>query len=119
MTTLNEIADAVHENAKAKGFHDFNEPESVFIANQCNNLHGEVTELWDAYRAGNENMPCDKSPKMMALGITPLNCNEEELADIIIRALDISRRLNIDILEAIISKHEFNKTRPFKHGKKN
>lgn len=111
MTTIDEIADAVHENAKLKGFHPDGQSEADFISNQCNNMHGEIQELWDAYRAGTENEKCDKP-----IG---LSCKEEELADIIIRALDVSRRLHIDIAGAIHIKHLYNTTRPYRHGKKN
>ena len=119
MKTLNEIADAVHANARMKGFHPLDESNEVFLANQCNNMHAEITELWDAYRAGNFGGLCDKADKMRDLGLVPLTCAEEELADIIIRALDVSRHFGIDILMAISSKHAYNLTRPHKHGKKN
>lgn len=111
MTTINEIADEVHASAKAKGFHPDTETERQFIANQCNNMHGEVQELWDAWRKGEQENPCDKD-----IG---LSCSEEELADIIIRALDVSRRLGIDIERAINVKHLYNTKRPYKHGKLN
>lgn len=111
MFQLNEIADAVHANAKEKGFHPQDEPDHVFVANQCNNMHGEIQELWDAWRKGDELAPCDKN-----IG---LSCTEEELADLVIRALDVSRRLGVDIVHAINVKHQYNKTRPYKHGKKN
>lgn len=117
--TINELADLAHANAKEKGFHDIAQPDSVFVSNQCNNLHAEVTELWDAYRAGKEDAPCDKAEKMKALGLPELTCKEEELADIAIRVLDVSRRLGVDILRAIQTKHAYNKTRPHMHGKKN
>jgi NTP pyrophosphatase (non-canonical NTP hydrolase) len=110
ITDLNKLADEVHDNAVKHGFHP-DEPIGLFIANQCNNIHAEVTELWDAWRAGKENDNCDKP--------VCLSCTEEELADIAIRILDVSRRLKIDIVTAINLKHEYNKTRPFKHGKKN
>ena len=111
INALNLIAEEVHENAKSKGFHPIDEPIEVFVANQCNNMHGEIQELWDAWRKGCQDMNCDK-PVL-------LSCSEEELADIIIRALDVSERLGIDIGQAIDVKHEYNKTRPHKHGKKN
>jgi len=114
--TINEIATMVHENAKAKGFHP-SEPLEVFIANQCNNIHGEVQELWDAFRAGTEEEPCDKNT-YISTG-EQLTCKEEELADIIIRVLDVSKRLGVNIEKAILIKHQYNTTRPFKHGKKN
>jgi NTP pyrophosphatase (non-canonical NTP hydrolase) len=116
---IDEIATAVHACAVLHGFHPTDEPLSHYVANQCNNLHAEVSELWDAFRSGTENDFCDKASKMIALGLPALTCQEEELADLIIRALDISCHLNIDILRAIQAKHEYNLTRPYKHGKKN
>jgi hypothetical protein len=111
METLNEIADAVHSNAVEKGFHPLDEPIETFLANQCNNMHGEIQELWDSVRSGTREQQCDKP--------VPLSCQAEELADIIIRALDVSRRLHLDILGAIQIKHGYNTTRPYKHNKKN
>lgn len=43
---------------------------------------------------------------------------EHELADIIIRTLNISTRLGIDIEEAILLKNRLNNNRPEKHGRK-
>lgn len=118
MKTLNEIADAVHANAVEKGFHDFAESHDRFIDSQTNNLHDEVSELHEAWRNGKFFQPCDKAPLMERMALKPLNCAEEEYADIIIRALDQCRRLNIDIQTAIEVKHAFNKTRPHRHGGK-
>lgn len=41
-----------------------------------------------------------------------------ELADVIIRILDMCGKYGIDIGAMIAEKHEFNKTRPYKHGGK-
>lgn len=119
MNTINEIADAVHENALNKGFHPEGQPIATFIANQVCNIHGEVTEFWDGWRAGTNTQPCDKSGIMITMELRPLSSQEEELADIVIRVLDVSRRLGINIQEAIKIKHFYNTTRPFKHGKLN
>jgi hypothetical protein len=43
---------------------------------------------------------------------------EEELADIIIRAMDTACVFGLDIGNAVKLKHEYNKTRPHKHGGK-
>jgi NTP pyrophosphatase (non-canonical NTP hydrolase) len=43
---------------------------------------------------------------------------EEELADIIIRALDTSHQLGLDINAAVNKKMEYNLTRPYRHGNK-
>ena len=116
---LDLFADAVHENAKEKGFHEQHKNnDDDFINYQINNLHSEVSELHDAWRNGQFNEPCDKSDKMILAGIPELTCAEEEYADIIIRALDQCRRLGVDITRAIAIKHQYNTTREPMHGGK-
>lgn len=111
---INDIAKMVHENAKEHGFHPEDEPIEVFLANQCNNLHAEVTELWDAQRTGKLNDPTDKN---ILVAIHYMTNAEEEYADIIIRALDQMLRLELDPEKCILAKHEYNRNRPYKHGK--
>ena len=41
----------------------------------------------------------------------------DEIADAIIRLFDLCGQLNIDIEKCIKWKHEYNKSRPYKHGK--
>lgn len=118
LKTIDQIADAVHALAHEKGFH-FPQTDEEFLANQCNNMTGEVSELWEACRCGKLRQPCDKADKMESMGLKPLTCIEEEYADIVIRALDACRRLGVDIQLAVEVKHAYNKTRPFRHGKKN
>lgn len=76
----------------------------------CANLHGEVSELWEAYRKGNLYNKCDKP--------IDLSCAAEELADIVIRALDAAVAMKINIGEAIAAKDAYNQTRSYMHGKK-
>jgi NTP pyrophosphatase (non-canonical NTP hydrolase) len=51
------------------------------------------------------------------MNLKRLSCLEEELADIIIRCLDTAHTFNLDIGRAILDKCEYNKTRPWMHGK--
>ena len=118
MKTLVQIAYEVHALAKRKGWHSDSEGEDAFIERACNNLHDEVSELHEAWRNNRLRLPCDKAEKMSAAGIPPLTCLEEELADIVIRVLDNSRRLGVDIRSAVERKHAFNATRPYRHGGK-
>jgi NTP pyrophosphatase (non-canonical NTP hydrolase) len=90
----------------------------VFVEQQINNLHDEVSELHEAVRDGTWLENCDKADKMLKLGLRPLSKREEEYADIIIRVLDQCKRLNVDIVYAISVKHAYNTTREYKHGKK-
>jgi hypothetical protein len=117
--TINAIAKMVHENAVAHGFHPEGQLNDTFMADQLLNLHREVSELSDARRSGILNQPCDKADGMRKLGLTPLTNIEEEYADIVIRALDQMARFRIDVERVILTKHEYNKTRPFRHNKLN
>lgn len=111
---LNVIRDDVHENAKAHGFHDFNESDGQFITRSLMLMNTEASELFEAYRNNVLTEPCDKSSKMTA----PLTNEEEEIADLIIRALDYCGRRNIDAGRAVAIKHEYNTRREFRHGGK-
>jgi NTP pyrophosphatase (non-canonical NTP hydrolase) len=99
--------------ADKSGFHE-DEIIGVIPANfgaWMANLHSEVSELWEAYRKGQLASPCDK-------GGTIMTCAEEELADIVIRAMDTAVGLGVDIGRAIELKSAYNRTRPFRHGGK-
>jgi NTP pyrophosphatase (non-canonical NTP hydrolase) len=116
--TLNQIAEEVYENARLKGFHDNDSDIDTFIQGATNNLHNEVSELHEAWRARKLDHYCDKKDGMAALGLVPLTCLEEELADIIIRTLDNAKTLGVDIERAVEVKHFYNKSRSYKHGGK-
>ena len=100
---LNKLSLFCQTESKNKGWTDFN------ISNSISNLHGEVSELWEAYR---KNKFSDKSDKE---GLDLTNA-EEEIADILIRTLEIAAWLNIDVEKVIKEKIRFNRTRPFKNG---
>lgn len=114
ISALNALADHVWETAKSKGFHD----EPVPISVSCANLHSEVSEMWESFRVGKLHQPCDKAEKMVALGLPKLTCLEEELADIVIRALDTARENGVDIARAVAAKDAYNQSRPHKNGGK-
>ncbi len=115
---FNTVALKVHFRAKSKGWHPDGESDEAYIPKACANFHGETSELWEAFRDGKLTEPCDKAEKMAAAGIQPLTCEQEELADIIIRVLDYAKRRNVNIGRAIALKHRFNGTRPERHGGK-
>lgn len=118
--TLNEIAAQFQALAEEKGFREnIKDPTSIeAVGVYVANFHGECSELWEAARAGRLHDVCDKADKMREHGIMPLTCLEEELADMIIRALDIGNVFGVDIDRAVRLKYEFNKTRPHRHGGK-
>lgn len=114
-SALNTLRDHCYNESKAKGWHTEKNPN---IAAFCTNLHGEVSELWEAWRKGALDKPCDKAEKMEANGVPVLTSAEEEIADILIRALDFSYVLNVDVGRAVEAKLQFNRTRPHRNGGK-
>lgn len=95
----------VHQNAVDHGFwedDDYNIGEKICL------VHAELSEWLEAARDGNP----------MSAKIPAFTLGEEEAADAIIRIMDIAQRRNMDLAGAIAAKHEYNKSRPYKHGKK-
>ena len=125
---LNEIRDAIHTNAIAKGF--WNEPNS----NITEKIMLVVTELSEAVEAmrklsKNELNVHVKAHNSMIHSFDLEGYNKEnfeqytkdsvgdEFADSIIRILDLCGKLGIDIEGHIKYKMEYNSTRPYMHGK--
>jgi NTP pyrophosphatase (non-canonical NTP hydrolase) len=96
ITSVPALQAEIHQVAKEHGWWDKTRgiPELLCL------VHSEVSEALTAFREGD--------PVGMA----------EELADVVIRVFDMAEQLGIDLEEEIMSKHEYNKTRPYRHGGK-
>lgn len=116
---LNELSKAAYDNAAIKGFHDGDNCKTPveLYAKWTANIHGEVSELWEAARKGKLKGPCDKATLDDIKRDEFLTCEEEELADIIIRVLDTAGARGINIGRAVLLKMAYNATRPHMHGK--
>lgn len=128
MKTLNELRDKIHENAKNKGFWD-NQRETGALLMLC------VSELAEALEADRMGKHSDTTGinELIKAGYTwddtPVsyqsyfvrdvkNTFEDELADTIIRVLDLCGANGIDIDKHIELKMKYNATRERLHGKK-
>jgi NTP pyrophosphatase (non-canonical NTP hydrolase) len=108
--TINQLVIEAHETAKEKGWYD----QPTTFGDQIANMHAELSEAWEDFRNGKEMKVIQldlSSDRVKPLGI-PI-----ELADVVIRIFDTCGYYGINLEEAIKVKLEYNKTRPYKHGK--
>lgn len=108
MTGINEVARQIHENAVDHGWWDEERgfPEVLAL------IHSEVSEALEEYRNGRLPTEVYTGNNGKPEGI-PI-----ELADVIIRVLDYCAYAGIDIENVLEVKHEYNKSRPYRHGGK-
>ena len=103
--SLEELIAEAHAAMKSNGFW-----ESANLGEKLCLIHGEVSEVMEHYRKGTAAEPSAKIPEFTN--------EEEELADIVLRILDLAGHRGVRLVDAMEAKHAYNLTRPFKHGRK-
>lgn len=127
---LNELAKQIHENAKSKGFYNGEKNTGELLCL----IHSEVSEALEADRKKLYTNVSEIKLKGLAdknygtsfyddeifkdfFTTCVKNTFEDELADVVIRVLDMCAYRGIDIESHIKAKMRYNSSRKFMHGK--
>lgn len=124
---LELLAYAIGNNAKAKGFREQWETavdegdESIMALNVSQKLmliSDELTEAHETLRKDGLIVDSSLINFRKVVSPSPKGNFGEELADVIIRTLELADMINIDIGREVASKMETNSKRPHMHGGK-
>lgn len=122
---LNQLSDKIRRENQEKGF----DLKDVQIGTQLMLVVSELSEALEAERNGkhcsSETITDINDDLDIGLLFNPVRFEnevkdtfEDEIADSIIRILDICAYLHIDIDAHVRAKLAYNRTREYKHGKK-
>lgn len=103
--SVNQMAEEVYNTSESKGFWEKDEGD---LHHFCL-IHSEISEATEAVRR-QESRKSEKIPDFLEV--------EDELADAVIRILQLCHKRGWRIAEAIVSKNAYNKTRKYLHGKR-
>ena len=125
---INELSKKIHSNNKAKGFYDSEKNIGEILAL----IHSEVSEALECDRKDKYAIPIgtksadtigncfenDDTAFQIEFEVWVKDTFEDELADIMIRVMDLAAFKGINLETHIKAKMRYNALRPHKHGNK-
>ena len=109
---MRDIQAEVHKLALDNGW--WENADIKIVPEKLALIHAEVSEALEEYRDGKMEVyfsgQYDAHPKPEGFGV--------ELADAMIRILDLAEWLGIDMETLVTQKHAYNQNRPYRHGGK-
>ena len=130
------LMESVRANNFQKGWRSDDSPKRP-VGELVALLHSEVTECFESFRNGEHELwyeyPNGVSSELSVIRAAAClngDCDPNEtvmgkpqgmaaeLADVIIRVLDFADEYQMPIVQAVLNKHAYNQTRPFRHGGK-
>jgi NTP pyrophosphatase (non-canonical NTP hydrolase) len=108
MKTLNDYANECCEIAKSKGWYD---TDKDTLETKLLLVHSEISEAVEEIRNGHAPNEIYFSDKGKPEG-APV-----EIVDALIRIFDLAKKWDMDLEKAYQIKTEYNKSRPYRHGK--
>lgn len=120
---LNRLARDIHQNAVEHGWWEGERSFGEIVA-LC---HSELSEALEEYRSGKAMAYgccgyCEHDDTCDYDNRDKTGCKPEgmavEMIDCVIRILDWCGKEGVDVDELLRMKHEYNKTRPYRHGGK-
>jgi NTP pyrophosphatase (non-canonical NTP hydrolase) len=132
---MRELQKSIHQAQVAKGWWGDDKTPDHYFSEKMANIFAEVAEVWEAYRDDGLNpAPRQYTGQAPPAPFTWLNTDrfhqdEEgktvykpegiapELADVVIRIMDLAEKLGIDLEAAIEMKQNYNRLRAPKHNK--
>lgn len=126
MKSIKQLSREIHQNAVNKGFweENYNTAEKLML------IVSEISEALEADRKsyyadlGNSDLQVIEADMLNDEDYKALferkvkNTFEDELADALIRILDLAHKKGINLEWHIRAKMRYNSLRPYKHGKK-